>query len=816
MFRRRTLILACLFALAFVAMGARLWQLQIIRHDHYTQMSSQRLHRLRQLPPARGRILDSKGRVLAEDAASFELWFKPAVYIGRGRNRTLQSVLGELTPETLVGLIRSVGGDRDLRYTAALNYLAARDPLTLWLAELLRTSEESQQEARWRVARTLLEAATGPGDGSLSGLTDARRCFSDIPLPALLAIEKEQRNPYSGRDLSCLEVRGGYKRTYPYGSICGHITGCVGALTPEDYRKLRGQWNANGTPEAGAGEILRNGRVFFRVEKGSDEESMIALRMVRRGADEFRAKGYFANEMVGRGGIEEWYNDELRGRHTWRLEQMVKPDATGPRTFIEAGPPRAAVNGTDIRLTIDAEFQKKVRAIFDSELRRLSKLPEHRAALNRQRIDVFNGAAVVLHAHTGEILALVSLPDYDPNSLSADFRDLLKDRRQPLINRAIAGSYPPGSTIKPLVAVAGLEETRINANTHFVCEGFETLGEREYVCMNRVHHGSLEVTDALKSSCNVFFYHAGAALGGPRLARWLSDLGLGKPSGIDLPGERAGHLPKNAFTGRRWSLGETYHLSIGQGPIDATPLQMSLAYAAIINGGNLPRPHLRDDPADPALTEPRSRMRLDPENVRLVEEGMFKVIDHDQFPRGTATEFAKIPGFDYMGKTGSAQKDKRSTHAWLVAAAPYKEPEIVVGVIVPFGNHGGSTCGAIVRRIVAAYFNLPDNADENAPVPVAEDNGESADEGENSENVDEDGAARPETSVPSRPQVPAERETIPGGGAPYAAPAVPATPRVPEKPVTPGATPSDAPRNNVPGADPNRKPGSSAEEGTLG
>lgn len=714
MFRRRTIILACVFSLLFGGVAWRLWYLQLTRHEYYKDMANQRQHRLRQIPPARGKVLDRRGRVLAADTASFELWFRPASYSGQGSARRLRSNLGDVTIEQMQELVLASGKDRELKMSIALQYLSTSNPLVAQLAELIRTASELPAAARLRVARTLLESAVSRGDDAAPALKEPRRCFADVPIPVVQRIEQLQANPYAGEKMDALEVRGGYKRTYPYGDILGHVTGYVGNLTPEEYRILRGRWLEDGRLEDGAGEVRKNGRVFFSLEPNSDEAEILRPKLIKRSGEEFRVKGYLSNEMVGRGGVEAWYNDELRGRHVWRLEQMVRPDPSGPRQFIPSGPTRQAINGHDIALTLDAEFQKRITKIFDEELLRLSKLPEHRGALNRQQIDIFAGAAVVMNANNGEIYALVSLPNFDPNSLSADFHDLLKDKRKPLINRVIAGCYPPGSTIKPLVAVAALEEGRIRSNTHFTCEGVEVLGGKEFVCMNRVHHGSIEVTDALKSSCNVFFYHTGAALGGSRLAHWLSDLGLGRQTGIDLPGERDGHLPANALAGHHWSLGETYHLAIGQGAIDATPLQMAVAYATIVTGGNLPRPHLRYNPSDPELYESRSRVRLAPQTVKSVEEGMWKVVQSTGYPRGTASATARIPGFEYMAKTGSAQKNRRDTHAWLVAAAPYNEPEIIISVIVPFGNHGGSTCGVIVRKIVEAYFGLEDFKDKQA------------------------------------------------------------------------------------------------------
>ncbi len=712
MFRRRTIILAFLFTAAFLAMAGRMWQLQVLKADYYRQMGQKRLHRLRQIPPARGRILDRRGRVLAEDVPNFELWLKPAYYKGSRRSSNITGYFPELGPDELISILKSTGNERELKSSLALGYLQQKDPLVARLAQILKNKDETIADARQRVAQAVLASLTSREDTELHSFTDSRLCFSEIPVKALIELEQLMADPHSEVYFSALSVRGGYKRNYPYGALMGHLTGYTGQLSQDEYRVLRGRWLDDGTLEDGEGKIVKNGKTFFSLAEGSDEFEMIQPRVIRRSGVQHRVKGYFANEIVGRGGVEQWYNDELRGRHVWRIEQMVKPEPGGPRVFVEAGVPRQAVNGSDITLTIDVDFQKKVTQIMDTELAKLSRLPEHQSALRRHKLTGFTGVAVVMDVRNGEIYALVSDPSFDPNALSTDFAKLLKDERKPLFNRAISGSYPPGSTLKPLVATAGLEEGKITEHTEFNCPGVLTLGQREYVCMNRHVHGDITVVDALKVSCNVYFYHLGETIGGKLLVSWLSALGLGRESGIDLPGEASGHLPAKAFTGIRWSLGETYHLAIGQGAIDATPLQMATAYAALANGGDLLRPHVRYDPADPELNTPRSKMRISPAVTKVVDEGMWKVIQWDEYPRGTAVKFAKIDGFEYMGKTGSAQKSKRDTHAWLCALAPYKKPEIVVAVLVPFGNHGGNSCGAIVRRIVEAYFNLNDRERE--------------------------------------------------------------------------------------------------------
>ncbi|MCX7935972.1 MAG: penicillin-binding transpeptidase domain-containing protein, partial [Planctomycetota bacterium] len=274
-----------------------------------------------------------------------------------------------------------------------------------------------------------------------------------------------------------------------------------------------------------------------------------------------------------------------------------------------------------------------------------------------------------------------------------------------LLNRAIAGQYPPGSVFKPIVALAALAEERIAADTVFLCEGVERLGDHDFICMRRAVHGHISVADALMVSCNIFFYHAGRALGSRLIYIWAERLGLGHRTGIDLAGEAPGHLPREAFSGRGWALGNTYHLSIGQGPIAVTPLQIAVATAAIANGGKVVRPHLIYDPAQPEYDEPRAILKISPAALAAVRQGMWQVVQEN---RGTGKE-ARLAGLAIAGKTGSAEWRKgQPTHAWFACYAPADNPQVVCVILVPEGNFGGHTCAPIARRILALYFNLPE------------------------------------------------------------------------------------------------------------
>ncbi len=707
MFHRRMLILASVFAVLFTALIGRLVHLQVVLVDHYRQETRNRIYRRVPVPPARGRIRDSTGKVLAEDRESFDLWLVPAVREGRGRRTRIRGTLGaDLSPERLLSISLSSGAKRNVHHRLALRYLVERCELVAALTPLLQQENEPPAEARERIARTVLAAALRDDPVNEHDLTAPRPCFQGIPFASYVAIRQVSDNPHGPAIYDGIVTRIGYQRHYPAGSDMGHITGYVGQLNREDYRRLRGEWRRDGTYTEGTGKIHKNGRVFFKVESGSAEAHILALRKRTRGGKVIRIAGYLPNEMVGRGGLEQYYNQTLRGRHVLRLQRMERIGPDGPRRFVNIGREIEPQNGNDIRLTIDLGMQQKIREILRQELRNLSR--DRRDVLDRLGLKSFEGVVVLMDPQNGAIKAMVSEPGYDPNTFREHYAAIRKDKRHPMLNKAIAGHYPPGSSIKPLIALAALHERKIAPETEFFCDGALRLGSHEYICMRRHRHGSITVTEALQKSCNVFFYQVGEACGSRLLYEWTSRLGLGHPTRIDLAGESGGHLPRKAYTGRRWSLGETYHYAIGQGAVDVTPLQIAVAYAAIANGGRIVRPHLRQDPKDPALNEPLKLFNIDPEALAAVRRGMWKVVNEYG---GTAygEERVHLPGCDVAGKTGSAQHTK-GTHAWFACFAPVENPAVVCVVLVPYGNHGGATCGPIADKILHEFLEIPTEA----------------------------------------------------------------------------------------------------------
>ncbi|MFO7676679.1 MAG: penicillin-binding protein 2 [bacterium] len=409
-------------------------------------------------------------------------------------------------------------------------------------------------------------------------------------------------------------------------------------------------------------------------------------------ADLARDTSYRLLDFVGRDGIEGRYEAALRGRDGVEyIEVDVRGQEIGPLAEKRLVEPQA---GSDLHLTVDARLHRECE-----------RLMRGRA-----------GAAVALDVRTGEVLCLYSQPGYDPGIFTGPIPARLWDSLvgspgRPFFHRAICAGYPPGSVFKPFVALAALESGRATAGTRYApCQGSYRYGDRTFACWSR--HGSLAMVDALAHSCNVYFYQLGLDLGLDSLASFVGSFPFGRPTGIDVPNEAPGRLPTRDWLDKRygrnrWGRGTLLNLSIGQGEMLATPLQVALAFAAIAGEGRYHLPHIVARVDSAGVTTLRARPRAgraagDAASYRIVKRGLERVVE-----RGTARA-ARLADVAIAGKTGTAQNPSGEDHAWFACYAPVDNPEIAVAVIVERGGHGGAVAAPIARQLVRRWFDLPD------------------------------------------------------------------------------------------------------------
>jgi len=375
--------------------------------------------------------------------------------------------------------------------------------------------------------------------------------------------------------------------------------------------------------------------------------------------------GYSPSQRVGVRGVERFYDQFLRGEDG---VELIEVDSRGEvMGFLGK---RSKKKGNDIYLTLDTRFQE----------------------IAYQSLGNFKGVIIVMDPHTGEIFSLVSKPSFDPNSFieGKDVEYILKDKRKPLINRAIQARYPPGSIFKPVVAVAGLEEKVINPHTTFFCSGKFTLADTEFSCWSR--HGQEDLYDALAHSCNIYFYNLGLRLKVERIAKWAKIFGLDKKTRIDLPFENKGLVPtriwKRKVKKRGWYAGDTVNLSIGQGYIEITPIEVAVFISAFANQGYLVWPHLlKKIKESPFIPKRKLSLGLSKESIEVVREGLRQAVARED---GTA-HLLSLLGLDIAGKTGTAQT-RGKAHGWFAGFFPYQNPKYSVCV---FLENGGSSYQAV-------------------------------------------------------------------------------------------------------------------------
>lgn len=411
--------------------------------------------------------------------------------------------------------------------------------------------------------------------------------------------------------------------------------------------------------------------------------------------------GLRSGDYIGKFGIERTYESFLRGDPGGR---QVEVNANGQiMRVLRTVSPKP---GRNVHLTLDLALQQEAEELLDGVA----------------------GAAVAVDPTTGFILALASSPSFNQNAFSSGIASntwnaLISNPYRPLENKAIQGEYPPGSTYKIVTALAGLEEKVIDENTTFECTGALHFAGRDYRCWKKEGHGRVDVRRALAESCDVFFYRVGQRLGVDRLAWYAKSFGLGARTGVPLDQESRGLIPSSTWKKKRfgvpWQDGETLSISIGQGYVLATPLQMALFVGAVGNNGIRYRPTIlgRVESMDgevvhQTLPQEIGRFPVSARNLRIVQQGIWSAVNGD---RGTARR-VHLNDIEVCGKTGTSQVVGRKEvgdnyvpphllpHGWFVCYAPAAAPRIAVAVVVENGEHGSSAAGPIAREMVKAYL----------------------------------------------------------------------------------------------------------------
>lgn len=427
-------------------------------------------------------------------------------------------------------------------------------------------------------------------------------------------------------------------------------------------------------------------------------------------------KRYQAGDIVGKSGIEYSFESLLRGK---RGVQGIIVNAKGSRiseSYFE--PPQS---GHNLYLTIDYYLQELAEGLMEKK----------------------RGVLFLMSAKTGEIYTMVSKPAFDPNIFTKEipmpiWKEIIKKPQNRLTNRATMALYPPGSVFKPIVALAGINEKEIDSKEKIKCQGEFLLGKNsKFRCHNRGGHGNLGLAKALEKSCNVYFYDLGVRLGIDRIHYYSDFFGFGKLTGINGLLENKGVVPSRAWkkatftkkSDQRWYPGETPSVSVGQGALRVTPIQVAKAYAALANGGFLITPSIvkkikaeEGQYEESLLALDKTKLPFDKKIYDQIKKGLVKVV-----ATGTGVKAKLNTSLKYQvaGKTGTAQLrsfsteenlPKSETLAWFAGYAPIKKPEIVIVALVESGGHGGETAAPLAKKLLEAYFSSNQRLESNLPV----------------------------------------------------------------------------------------------------
>jgi len=394
-------------------------------------------------------------------------------------------------------------------------------------------------------------------------------------------------------------------------------------------------------------------------------------------------------DIIGKAGLEKYYDDILRGE---KGGKEVEVDALGQEIAVLLY--QKPVPGEDLVLTIDRDLQ-----LYGENLLFGKK-----------------GSIIVSDPKTGEILAMINRPSFSPNIFangisSSDWQRLSSDADYPLTNRSVQGVYSPGSIFKVVTAVAALEEGVTNRNRKIYCSGSFELAGQVFACWKETGHGSLSMVDAIAHSCNVYFYTLGKDLGIERFNKYMQKLGVGEKTGIDLPAEAMGIIPSAQWKEREvkeiWFPGDSINLSIGQGYLLLTPLQVQNVITAIAADGEIYKLHLvkkiisaDGNTVKEIKPEIYRKLNISPDTFKIVKEGLRQTI-----LKGTGWR-ANIKELAVAGKTGTAENPQGETHAWFIGFAPYENPEVCITVFLENGGEGGEAAAPIARAMLEKYFDI--------------------------------------------------------------------------------------------------------------
>lgn len=654
--RARYIFIVCVTALFAVLCIFKLASLQIIHGEENYQKSLSRTRRTIVETAPRGEFYDRYGRLIVANRMGFTVEFQ-----------RVKGMTDEEINKTIIKInqILNKNGDcptsDELPITAVKPYsftFSDEDAANNWKKQFEIPQNYSADECveYYKNEFNISEEYNSDEIRTIVGVryTMLIRGFStnisyiladDVSQDTVVSI-KEHYDEYRGVNILSKPVR-----EYPYGSMAVHILGRTGAVNESEYATLKDS-------------------------------------------------GYRLNDTIGKEGLEKYLENDLRGISG---KMVAEQDEDGH--YVAYKTVEEAQSGKSAVLTIDLDVQLAAEAALKDTIADIYA----KSGETKKGQDVAGGAAVAIDLKTGEIICMASYPDYDVTRYNQDYNKLINDKNKPLFNRALAGTYSPGSTFKMLVGVAALSEEVINRDTKIHDKVIYELGKSRFKCLH--DHGDVNVSEAIRDSCNYFFYTVGYELGIDKIAEYAKEFGLGQYSGIELKDEEAKGTVASPDTkaerGEPWYDGYTVQAAIGQDDNSFTPIQLASYVAQIANNGIRYTPHLikgiysydTKEAYKVTKVSEAGRADVDTENMEAIKKGMRMVATE-----GTASDFFKDYPIAVAAKTGTAEVYGGSDNGIFVAYAPYENPQIAVAVVIERSG-GGYYCGPVAKAIIDSYLN---------------------------------------------------------------------------------------------------------------
>ncbi len=651
-FHKRFIALICILAITLACFSGKMAELQLVNADIYLAQADTSSHRTLTVNAARGEIIDRYGRPLVINREGFNIVFDAAYLRTSSLNEIILMLTGLLsesdqkwTDKLPLKVTKPYGFSEGMEYS-----------IGVMKSELgLNSYATAQNCFDAMVEKYKLHGYTSSEQRLIMGVRYSMD-LSDysITLPFTFAEDVSEQIveiiEENSAVLEGVQIKAATFREYPDPEVASHILGTVGLLTAEE-------WN----------DVKDSGK-------------------------------YNMNDKIGKSGIEYAAEQYLKG-----VDGKVALVQSATGEIVSKNVIQEAVAGNTVQLTIDKNLQKVAQQALKTAIDKINT--ENRKTTSED--DVGGAAVVVTEVRTGEILAAVSYPYYSMDDYIENYGKLATDKAMPLFNRAFYGTYEPGSTFKPAVALIGLQTETINTSSTLTCNKvYRRFSDYQPSCLGR--HGSINVSTAISKSCNCFFFELGYQVGITNLNKYCKQLGLGVKTGVEI-GESAGILAGQEYSdkvGKIWNEGDTIQAAIGQSDNNFTPLQLSQYTATLASGGTRYKSHLIKSVQSYSLdkmikndfTQVLNETDISADAYSAVKEGMLRVTS-DGTARGTFGNYS----IKVAGKTGTAQSSSKIDNAVFIGFAPYDDPEIAISIIIEKGGHG-SSIAPVAKSIFDAYF----------------------------------------------------------------------------------------------------------------